>query len=123
MPQHLNVDSDEPNKMIPHPTYKNTLIVYCNRFKLAEKDEIYRKREQYIQVVGLYDKDSDTAFIEVVCFEHMLFVDPLKEDTVQGLNSTILPTESTAEFMTLIQLAYARAEQVKITLQHQKGTN
>lgn len=113
MPKLLNVDSSDPNKLIQHPTYKETLIVYCDKFQLDKKDEIYRQRIHYIQVVGLYDKATDTCFIEIVCFEHITYADPIVQDVVKGINNTIIPTESLAEFMTLIQLAYARAEQIR----------
>jgi len=102
--------------MIPHPVYPETFIVYCNRFRVAEKDEIYRKREQYIQVVGLYAKATDNSYVEAVYFEQITHADPETEDVVRGLNNTIIPTESLAEFMTLIQLAYARCEEVRAGL-------
>jgi|GEM_PF-5142079 len=117
MSQNLNLESSEPNKMIPHPVYPETFIVYCNRFRVAEKDEIYRKREQYIQVVGLYAKATDNSYVEAVCFEQITHADPETEDVVRGLNNTVIPTESLAEFMTLIQLAYARCEEVRAGLQ------
>lgn len=103
--------SSNPNKMIAHPAYTATTIVYCDKFQIENRDEIHRTRTRYVQVVGLCAEKRNV--VEIICFEHIAYTDPDKDDMIAGINNICIPTPYIPELMALVQLAYVRISEVR----------